>query len=220
MAHFAFKDAALTLLNQHNLPDPSYAAGTIESIYFDDALLSCYEAKANGDRLKHKVRIRWYPESVRDSDPQITAFLEIKNRIGAGRDKQRHRFLADKKLLCGSSLNDPALVHLLYEQATIAGFALSFGFMPSISISYHRYRFLCPVTGSRICLDSSLRSNRVNDLLIPLGRPLNSDLVVCEAKSSTHRAWSWNDSLWRLGFRLQSFSKYGEFMKAQLNKGK
>lgn len=211
--------AALDVLRQFCLPDPKHAEGWIESIYFDDASLSSYWEKANGDALKRKVRIRWYPGASAAGDGRVRAFLEVKDRICAGRAKIHRPFVAPSALVERGSLDDPALVALLYGKAVAAGFPLAPGLQPSVAIRYHRFRFFCPVTGSRVCLDSALSSDRVNAALLPEGGALTSSRIVCEGKSSAHRSWPWSGTLRRLGFRACSFSKYGEFMEARLNGG-
>lgn len=199
-------------------PDGVYPVGILESIYYDDALLSSYYEKANGDGLKRKVRIRWYPESE-PKNGRRRAFLEIKDRIGSARDKVRYEFDADALLLSDASLDDPALVQLLRDTAAKAGFALPEGLAPTVSIRYHRHRFVCPVTNSRISVDYNLSCPRANPMLFPAAAPLTTPLVVCEAKSDTVWSWPFGDDLARMGFHPESFSKYGYFVEQQLQGG-
>jgi hypothetical protein len=207
-------DAALALLAHHSLPDPDFPAGTIESIYFDDEVLSAYWEKANGDMFKRKVRLRWYPEGALPAAGPIAAFLEIKGRFGAARDKRHLRFTADGALLGGAPLHAPALSRLLYAQS--AALSLPAGLTPTISIRYHRHRFVCPLSGARICLDSEIHSARVNTNRFPDSGRLDADGLVCEIKDAQRRPTTWSGDLFRLGFRARSVSKYGLFMEKRM----
>ncbi len=215
----AMGETVLTLLRMHCLPDSHYPAGMIESIYFDDPNLSSYWEKANGDTLKRKVRIRWYPDRIPPVGGRVKAFLEIKDRLGAGRVKIHHGFVADWQLLQQASLDDPRISRLLREQLDAIACSEIRTRIPSVSIRYHRHRFVCPVSRARICLDRQLSSPRFNPALLPGGGLQELRCTVCEAKSPTHRSWPWTATLFRLGFRSRSFSKYGEFMDAQINRG-
>lgn len=219
VAPAAMKRWALELLALHAHPDPDYPEGVVESIYFDDAAFSCYWEKANGDALKSKLRLRWYPGREPPPGGRIRAFLEIKERIGAARDKQHLGFETDWALLAGAPLHAPALAALAYRQAEAAGLRLSAGLVPTLAIRYHRRRFVCPVTQARLNLDSEIVSERSNGDLLAPGPRLASPRVVVEAKSASHRAWSWTEALERIGFSLSSFSKYGEFMETRIHGG-
>ncbi|MDD5705407.1 MAG: polyphosphate polymerase domain-containing protein [Kiritimatiellae bacterium] len=212
----ALHDAALSLLSHHCLPDPSYPYGQIESIYFDDEWLSSFWEKANGDIFKRKVRVRWYPSGCPAGEGNIAAFLEIKDRNGATRSKRHVGFSADGALLNAGALEDAALTRMLYEQADKAGLSLPIGLTPTVSVRYHRHRFICPLTGTRVCLDSRIHSGRANFNRFADTSRLDADLAVCEAKSFAGDCWTWSDALARLGFRPRSFSKYGFFMEARL----
>ena len=208
--------SALDILSLHCIPDPEHPEGEIESVYFDNPGFSSYWEKLNGDILKRKVRIRWYPGSA--SGPGRTpAFLEVKDRICAARDKQHLKFEADADFLNNASLEDTGWGDLLRERADEAGVGLYDDLEPVISIRYRRYRFVCPLTGSRISLDYALQSPRGNGRIFPGCAAVSSPMIVCEAKSATHRSWSWTGTLARYGFKPESFSKYGLFMDHRFN---
>lgn len=213
------RDAALALLRQYCLPDPKHPVGVTESIYFDDPHYTSYWEKLDGDSLKRKCRIRWYAKTGPPTQERIPAFLEIKDRLGAGREKFRQSFDADHRWLETAPLHDPAFMMLLAEQLARAHRVAMPGLQPALSIRYHRHRFVCPETGARLCVDAELSSPRVNEAWLPARGVLRSAHVVCEAKSSTHRAWAWLAPLRRLGFQCRSYSKYGEFMERRLNGG-
>lgn len=207
---------ALDILSLHCIPDPRHPEGEIESVYFDNPAFSSYWEKLNGDILKRKVRIRWYPGSSSGSGT-TKAFLEVKDRICAARDKQHLEFETDGDFLDDAPLEDEGWTLLLRERAEEAGVGLYDDLEPVVSIRYKRYRFVCPLTGSRISLDYDLRSPRGNGRLFPGCGAVSSPVIVCEAKSATHRSWSWTGTLARYGFKPESFSKYGLFMDRRFN---
>lgn len=207
---------ALAVLSIHCVPDPKYPEGVIESVYFDDPRFTAYWEKRNGDILKRKVRIRWYPGPTARSRT-TTAFFEIKDRICAARDKRHLAFEADAAFLYDAPLKDEGWRKLLRERAEAAGESLHDDLDPVISIRYKRYRFVCPLTRARISLDYDLESPRSNERLFPGSSPISSPVIVCEAKSPGLRSWSWTGTLARCGFQAESFSKYGLFMDRRFN---
>lgn len=205
------------MLAVHAVPDPEFPRGVIESVYFDDEALSAYREKADGDALKSKVRLRWYPGSPLRPDGRANAFLEIKDRIGAAREKRHLRLDADPVFLEGAPLHDERWIDWLYAQAGAQAVPLPFGLEPVISIRYRRHRFVCPFSGARLAIDDRLESPRGHDGRFGRSEGIEAGVVVCEAKSSTWREWPWNGALARCGFRPESFSKYGFFMTARIN---
>lgn len=212
------QDAAIGVLQAFCKHDGEYPEGDLESIYFDDPMLTSYWEKANGDSLKRKVRVRWYHDA-KSASGTVDAFLEIKNRIGAARDKVRYRFSAPANLLVSGDLASPELSGLVYSAATAAGFAINDGLVPLVSIRYNRYRFVCPQTESRISVDWNIRATRANSCIFPLASPVDCPVTVCEAKSDTFRTWPFCDDLVRIGFRQESFSKYGYLVGKLLQGG-
>ena len=208
---------ALDLFSCYAIPDSKFPFGEIESVYFDSPELSSYYEKANGDSLKRKVRIRWYRTGAKSG--MCKAFLEIKDRIGAAREKFRHNFTADIKFLESSRLDDSEWVSMLSRNISSAGFSIPQPLFPTVSIRYARWRFICPYTASRLAVDSNLECPRANPLFFQNPHRLESNMTVCEAKSAEVRNWIWCDSLFRSGFRPESFSKYGYFVGRQLNGG-
>jgi hypothetical protein len=221
------QELARQILAHHCLPDPGYPEGLIESIYFDTPQLSAFWEKANGDTFKRKIRVRWYPktdqavQSRRQAQSStIQAFFEIKDRLGAARAKQHCGFPMAGELLQDAPLNAPELMRAIRRQAQAMGVVMGPVFMPTVAIRYHRSRYVCPVTGTRVSLDTGLVSDRSNTDLLPDGPARFSAQIVCEAKSPCHRNWPWSEALFRLGFRSCSFSKYGEFINARIHGGR
>ncbi|HRT06259.1 MAG TPA: VTC domain-containing protein, partial [Kiritimatiellia bacterium] len=180
--------------------------------------LRFYWEKIDGDVYKRKVRLRWY--APLDGPPsrsgEIAAFLDVKDRIGAAREKRHVPLRADAALLNAAPLRTAELRELLERTARAAGLPIATALVPTLSIRYRRQRFTCPCTGARISLDSAIRSPRANPALFPGRAPLESGRVVCEVKAGVVREGPWAEGLLRLGFRLQSFSKYGLFMEMHL----
>lgn len=207
--------AVVALLRAWCVPDGLHPHGELESIYFDDPFLSSFREKTNGDALKRKVRIRWYRTGTSDGADR-SAFLEIKDRIGAAREKARFQFEASVGDLERRTLGDPFFPALLREQARKAGFAIPPVLAPSVSIRYRRNRFVCPVTHSRVSVDYDIVCTRANPELLNGAShmsPMRVGLTICEAKSNSVRSWPFGASLARMGMRLESFSKYGYFVE-------
>ena len=209
---------AQAVLGLHCAPDPEHPCGIVESLYFDDGWLSSYWEKIDGDVYKRKVRLRWYAPLVGPPvrTGEIPAFLDVKDRIGALREKRHVAFRGDAALLNAAGLRVPELQALLRREMRAAGLPVSAALTPTIGIRYRRQRYTCPCTGARISLDHEIRSPRANPDLFPGRAPLESGRVVCEVKAGGVPTGPWAEGLLRLGFRLQSFSKYGLFMEMHL----
>jgi hypothetical protein len=210
---------AMAALSLHCVPESAHPRGIVESIYFDDEWFSSYWEKSDGDSYKRKVRLRWYAEegdAARAAPGEIQAFLDVKDRIGALREKRHIAFRADAALLTRASLRDPALRDLLQREVRAAGLPISEALVPTIGIRYCRHRFVCPCTGAKINLDSEICSPRANSDLFTGAAHLTSGRIVCEAKAQTVQEYPWGESLMRMGFRSQSFSKYGLFMEIHI----
>lgn len=202
-------DAVINILRSYCKPDGSYPQGDLESIYFDDPMLSSYWEKANGDSLKRKIRIRWYHGG---NAKTVRTFLEVKDRIGAARNKARYEFTAPAELMINGDLSSPELLDLAYSAMHESGFAINEGLVPVLSIRYNRYRFVCPQTESRISVDWNIKATRSNRDVFPAASHLKCPMTICEAKSDSFRSWPFSEDLMRIGLRQESFSKYGYFV--------
>ena len=206
-------DYAIALLESGCRPDPEFPLGQINSIYFDSPTQTAYEDKLNGDNLKLKVRIRWYGESIGATQTdEVQAFIEIKHRIGSARRKNRRQVSVPARWISEVPLGDPSLPAFLYRHARLFDEALPSNLAPSLCISYERRRFLCPRTGSRLAVDQHIRASRINEAMLPSVVGVRLNWALCEFKSHGGAAPPWGLALYRAGFRLRSFSKYGECM--------
>lgn len=165
---------ALALLRRTCRAECLYAAGQVNSLYFDTPDLDQHEISDAGEYAKDKVRIRWYggewdPHRVDHSEgAAVKVWLELKSRRGFASTKQRSPLEVPATALSFSSLSRG-----IVPAATLAQTVTGFGFVPRgmlcpvVAISYWRYRFVEPETGFRVSIDSHIRSS----LLMPgLGR--------------------------------------------------
>lgn len=209
--------AAVALLRAYAAPDPRYPEGELESVYFDTPALDAWRQKANGDATKRKVRLRWYRGPAPSGRRAV--WLEVKDRVGSARDKARHRAECEAARLDAAPLSDPGWAALLARLCAEAGFALGGGLLPTVAIRYRRSRFVCPATGSRLSVDRAVSCPRANAALLPFAGPLDCPCTVVEAKSADAWDWPFGADLARMGFRMESFSKYGYFLERILQGG-
>lgn len=216
---FSLRPLAVELLSLHCLPDPKFPTGWVESVYFDDPLFSSYAEKRNGDAYKRKVRIRWYRNSLEESHGEVSAFLEIKDRLCAARSKKHIALKANLEELLFTPLSSDYWVELLKAASLASGYSFSEALSPSLSVRYRRNRYICPVSGRRIALDADISSPRANGKAMLFTEPVECSRIVCEVKGQLQQEFSWSESLYRLGFRPSGFSKYGILMNARLQGG-
>ena len=203
-------EAARAVLDATCLPDGEYPEGDISSVYFDTPNLDFLAEKENGDNLKSKVRLRWYDGGT----GAIPAFLEIKLRIGAAREKFRKRLSVDAAWAASAPLAaaDNGFVTLIADAARDweFGAAIPRGITPVLCISYKRRRYVCPFTGSRVALDCGIRGARYNTAFFDSPDTVFAPEIVCEFKNDTGSIPPWVRTLQGNGFQLRSFSKYGK----------
>ena len=197
---------ALSWLRHVCVPAPSYSDEIIHSVYFDTPQMTCFYEKIDGDFKKTKVRLRWYEDG---NEKEGKAFLEVKRKFGGSREKVRKEVSLDREWLINADLSDHGFMNILRENADI-GEMLPCGLFPSIEICYRRYRFICPETMIGVSLDTAIGFNRVNSFLIPGISCGSISSVVIELKGENRDDLSWLNKIHQVGFRSDSFSKYGE----------
>ena len=210
--------AAAALLRAFASPDPDYPEGELESVYFDTPLLDSWRQKADGDARKRKVRLRWY-RGPAPADGRREAWLEVKDRVGSAREKERRRADCDADFLERAPLSDPGWPALLARLLGETGLPVGGGLVPTVAIRYRRSRLVCAATGSRLSVDRAVSCPRANAALLPFAGPLDCPCTVVEAKSADAWDWPFGPDLVRMGFRLESFSKYGYFLERILQGG-
>lgn len=170
--HPSRESLALALLRRTCREDPEYPLGQVNSLYFDTADLEQHQRSGSGEHTKDKVRIRWYGEGHaphransgphHSADEAVEVWLELKSRRGFVSTKQRVAMEVPSAALAYRALGQ-GIVSPTTLGMTIAGFGFfDHGWLcPVIAISYRRYRFVEPLTGFRISIDSHIRSTMV-----------------------------------------------------------
>ena len=192
------------------VPDGEYPDGLVRSVYFDSPRLASYFEKANGDNLKRKIRIRWYDTPENLHAEEIRVFLESKGRVGSARHKERVEAMAPARFFREAPHSDPGFTGFLYRHAGAFSDPVPPGWMPSAVVAYHRRRYVCPESGTRLAVDWDVSIPRANPLLLPVSSPVRIPVCVVEYKNAGGAPPPWAELLLHAGFRLASFSKYGE----------
>ena len=185
-------------------PDPDYPSAIVSTIYYDTPDLALLSEKINSDYLKTKVRLRWYTPDRGARE----AFLEIKSRVGALRHKVRVRTPLSAAMLTDLPLDHPALVQVL-ELAAPLGVPVPPRLMPALLLRYERSRFIEPVSGSRISVDTGIEAVRGNPRLMGNAFHQWLPLAVVEVKGAGNDLPRALTALVHLGARRAAFSKYG-----------
>lgn len=167
-------DRALALLWRTCRFDPEYPSGQVNSLYFDSPDLDQHERSVSGDFAKDKIRIRWYGEELdphrtrldRSHPPgegrAVRVWLELKSRKGFASTKQRLTLEVDSATLAFAALQSGIVpAQTLFETLAAFGFFPRGPLVPTVAISYARYRFIEPQTGFRVSFDSRIRSSLI-----------------------------------------------------------
>ena len=204
------------VLDSHCSADDWFAAGVVNSVYFDTPGLTAYREAANGDNFKTKVRVRWYglPEELPE---EVPVFIEVKQRLGAARRKLHEERAAPRALLLDAPLEGWELADFLFSQSMALAIPLSRELRPVCQISYSRRRYFDTPSKSRISLDSEIRAERFNHELFPWAQPVRLDALVCEFKNAGGNPPRWAALMQDAGLRIGRFSKYGECLSRLLS---
>ena len=187
-------------------PDPRHPENTIVSIYYDTWNMRHYHEKRGSSFLKRKIRVRYY---VGGPDGAISerAFLEVKDKIGAQRQKFRMTCPLSGSRVATLPMRDRELAELTVHLRT-HGFALPVDLMPAVEIRYRRKRYVDAITGTRLCLDTRIGAARWNALLLRSTSPVGLAVAVAEVKGELRQLPPHLRTMPRLGFRKGAFSKY------------
>ena len=209
---------AAAILESYCTADDYYAAGVVNSVYFDTPGLSSYREAENGDNVKTKVRLRWYglPDELPENVP---AFIEVKGRFGSARRKSHQETIAPRDLLLKAPLDGWEIADFLFARSAGLGVPLSRELRPVCVISYNRRRYFDTPTKSRIALDWEIRADRFNHAIFPWATPVRLDALVCEFKNAGGAPPEWSALMMNAGLRVGRFSKYGECMSRLLSGG-
>jgi hypothetical protein len=215
-----YSAAVLCALDHFCYPDTEYPVNRVSSVYYDTPSLDAYRDKTNGEYLKRKLRLRWYePVGGTRGEMGVCAYLEVKSKTGCLRQKDRMVVNSGSGWLKSMSLDTPWLqwLHHLYRRN--GNKEVSDRLKPVLTVIYDRYRYLCPFSMSRICLDLGIHTDRVNQKMIPSVHQASLDVMVLEVKDCSKFDIPWLNKLLLYGFRQTSFSKYGECLSRVLQGG-
>lgn len=206
-------DHAISILDALLLPDGEYPVNTITSVYYDTRDGHRFTEKLDGDNLKHKVRLRWYSASPGEGSELARAFIEVKFRVGSARHKTRHVLELKRAWLETAPLTEPDWLRVLDQAGEAEAPWMAPTLLPAVSISYSRHRYRCPFTKGRVALDRDITISRYHPELFPLGASLALGAAVCEFKDAGQVEIPWARHLYEAGFRLRSYSKFGEAIR-------
>lgn len=170
------------------LPTPGGNLATYRSLYFDTSDLRCYHDHRRGRRLRHKVRIRHYPD-------RALSYLEVKTkRNEAVTDKQRRPIAFHEERLGDA------------ERAFLAGIVdLPIDDLaPMMRIDFRRVSLVALHAAERVTIDCDLAAETMDGARWDAG-----DRVVVEVKQSPFCVRTpVMGALLAHGLREQSMSKY------------
>lgn len=137
-------DALLSALARHYAVLP-VGAGTVavyRNVYFDTPDLRCFHDHRRGRRIRHKVRIRHYPD-------RALSFLEIKTKRGESlTDKHRLPIAFGRERLGAEEL--------AFVRAGVGALADELG--PAVRIDYRRVALFNPRSEERLTIDFALEA--------------------------------------------------------------
>ncbi len=185
-------------------PDPDYPKAIITSIYFDTRDLFHLREKDESDHFKCKYRIRWYRDPVTNKSSDM-AFHEVKLKIGEKRFKKRPM---NPNELENIDLSSEKFYGIFRELNSFGGY-FSGHLFPSIQITYFRTRYIDPLTGLRLCVDSDIHIEKANRNLIRKEyKPTFLRNCVLEVKGHSAVSPDRLKIIENFGFQKNSFSKY------------
>jgi hypothetical protein len=185
-------------------PDAVYPESTVLTVYYDTPGMDCLREKRNSDYLKTKLRLRWYRVGGRVTD---AAFLEVKLRLGARREK--HRLAVPYRSIWSTRGSLDALaLRGLPRLLRPLGIVMPDDYRPVLLVGYKRYRFMEPHTGLRASLDSDIHVPAVSRTAGLTPNPIPLPVTVFEFKGPRDHLPESLRGLTTMGFRKASFSKY------------
>jgi hypothetical protein len=196
-------------------PDPVYPAATVSTIYFDTPTLRLLGEKIDSTYLKTKVRLRWY-SPLQGGDQGARAFLEVKGRVGDRRQKVRVQTPLTAGLLNDLALDRPELTDVA-DRARALGIPIPARLLPVLLMRYDRYRFVEPISASRISIDINITAPRGHHRLVRDAAPVVLRYAVLEVKGASTELPRVLHPLIRAGARRDSSSKYAAAACAMLN---
>jgi hypothetical protein len=195
--------------------DEQYPDADVWTVYYDTPGFASLDEKLNSDYLKTKIRVRWYAAPGGRGEGAV--FVEAKRRVGNRRDKVRVRLPFPADVIADRALDDPAFTGLP-DRLAVKGIVLSADWQPMLALRYRRQRFVEPLTGARISLDSDIAAVRVNHRFLYMRHAGPLPLAVLEVKGHADELPGPLRALLQFGLRKQSLSKYATLV-LQLRRG-
>jgi hypothetical protein len=195
--------------------DEQYPDADVWTVYYDTPAFASLDEKLNSDYLKTKVRLRWYAPPGGRGEGAV--FVEAKRRIGNRRDKIRVRLPFTAEAIADRALDDPIFTGLP-DRLAEKGVVLRSDWQPMLALRYRRRRFVEPLTGTRISLDSDITATRVNHRFLYMRHAGPLPLAVVEVKGQAEELPGPLRALLQFGLRKQSLSKYATLV-LQLRRG-
>lgn len=199
----------LQFLKHSCVEDRRYKEDTVCSLYFDSNDLRSFFEVINGDICKDKLRLRWYESSSgKKKGKKFEAYLEVKKKEGFRSEKIRKKITLNSEMLSNPMREENFLTDdLKMAFAEIDGPG-SDQQHPILLIKYKRSRFVEPLSGMRLCLDTEIRVSDVNSRILKQSRPVMTNKSVLEIKGD-HYIWpKFLSNFQSFPLRAGSFSKY------------
>jgi len=168
----------------------------------------------SGDLCRDKVRIRWYGDGNGAAGTR-TVYLELKRKRGLLGSKLRSCLSVPVDALAAPNLARGILPRPLLDE-TLASFGYFPGasLWPVIRISYKRCRFVDPISGQRVSLDSHVRSTSLMPTVGNGEKELELPGAIIEIKGSSTDVPVSLKALGMLGVDWSRFSKYSSCIEA------
>ena len=198
-----FKDQFKKQLCVDCFQDDQYSSNEVFSIYFDNSDLALLMGKASSDFLKTKLRLRWYDNS--NQDEKFLCFLELKEKIGSSRKKNRLKITVNKNIY--DFLNSTEFIQIkrqfIQEHCSeLSGLALS----PHVLVHYKRARLIDKFHQYRISFDTDIKASSFLNR-----RRIHLNQSVFEIKGKGLHELPVNlRNLSHFGLKKAAFSKYYE----------
>lgn len=166
----AAQQAMLINRIQHLLPPDPHAGEqgryTVRSLYFDDAVSTCYRENEDGTDPREKFRIRIYNHST----DRIRLECKRKERGKTHKTSCPLTIEQTRTLMAGQPLRDIASQHPLLQKLTMQ--MLTRRLRPVVIVEYVRIPFIYKDGNVRITLDTNISASKAIDRFLDARIPL------------------------------------------------
>jgi len=185
--------------------DDHYKSNEVFSVYFDTLELDLLMGKASSDFLKTKLRLRWYDNN--DQTDNMLCYLELKEKVGSSRKKQRLEININKHTNIQNYLKSAIFTKIKKQFiekycSELSGLAL----FPHVLINYKRSRLIDKFHKYRISFDTDIMASSFLNR-----RQIQLDQSVFEIKGKGLHELPINlRNLSHFNLKKAAFSKYYE----------